>query len=139
MIESDLVLSNPDKVTFLIKDMLATMRKSIKISMNPLWVGKLDLNSVNHFPFPQVNKSYFEHPEKGNQVDINFTRKFIEMQLRPSKGKTHFFPKLRGEEKKLVIPPMLLIFCNLVELSRLRENLILYMNETKMLEDVFNT
>jgi len=44
---------------FLVKDMLATLNKSFKKSMNPFWVANLDLHSVNHFPFPETPQDYF--------------------------------------------------------------------------------
>ena len=35
------------------------------------------------------------------------------------------------------MPPMLVVFCNLVEVIRLREDLILHMSETVMLQDIY--
>ena len=57
LIESDLIMSNADKMSFLIKDLVAGLNKTFKKSMNPFIVAKLDLTSINHFPFPQMKQS----------------------------------------------------------------------------------
>ena len=54
-----MVVSNPDKVVFLVKDMIATINKQFKKSMNPFWIAKMDLNSINHFAFPEMPSTYF--------------------------------------------------------------------------------
>ena len=71
-------MSNPDKLIFLVKDMVSSLNKQFKKSMNPFWVAKLDLHSINNFNFPDLKKTYFE--EKGEQ-DSNFNRKFTELQV----------------------------------------------------------
>jgi hypothetical protein len=62
---------------FIVKDMVSTLSKSFKKSMNPFWVAKLDLHSVNHFSFPEIKLSYFKDKQR-NEEDINFNRRFIE-------------------------------------------------------------
>ena len=57
--------------------MIATLNKSFKKSLNPFWIAKLDINSINHFPFPEMKQSYFSS-EKGNKNDVGFDRNFIE-------------------------------------------------------------
>jgi hypothetical protein len=54
LIESDLITGNPDKILFLVKDMLSGFKKTYKKNLNPLLIAKLDLNSINHFPFPDM-------------------------------------------------------------------------------------
>lgn len=76
------MVSNPDKIIFLVKDMIATLNKTFKKSLNPFWIAKLDLNSINHFPFPEMQKSYFTG-ERGDRSDVGFDRNFIEIQLKP--------------------------------------------------------
>lgn len=48
-----------------------------------------------------------------------------------------FFPKLKEDDRRVNVPPMLLIFCNLVEVMRLRESLILTLTETMALQDIY--
>lgn len=68
-------MANPDKLLFLVKDMISTLNKQFKKSMNPLWIGKLDLHSVNHFSFPELKKTFFKEEDTR---DLNLTRKFTE-------------------------------------------------------------
>ena len=104
--------------------------------MNPFWVAKLDYHSISNFNFPDLKQAYFE--EKGEQ-DANFNRKFTELQVQAKQGQAaHFFPKLRDDDKKIHAPPLLLVFCNLVELLRMRESLILTLSESHTLESCFN-
>lgn len=77
LIESDLVAGNPDKIMFLVKDMMAGFNKTFKKNINPLLIAKLDLNSINHFSFPDIPQSYFSGP-KGDLHDVSFDRNFIE-------------------------------------------------------------
>lgn len=140
LIESDLVMANPDKLVFLVKDMIAQLNKQYKKSMNQLLVAKLDLNTINHFPFQKLPLSYFQDKSSGggDQHDVAFSRKFIETQLRPKQGQAHFFPKLRDDEKNVNVPPSVLVFCNLADLLRMREALIMQLADTKVLEEIFD-
>ena len=137
MIESDLVAGNPDKILFLVKDMMAQLNKNFKKNINPMLIGKLDFNSINHFPFPDVPTSYFT--EKGDQHDVSFDRNFIETQLKKKDKGSHFFPKIREEDKMIQVPPMLLVFCNLIELLKMRECLIVNVIETLTLDECFSS
>ena len=62
--------------------MVATLNKSYKNGLNPLWVAKLDLNSINHFSFPEINHDYFQNGQ-GGQTDIQFSRSYIDIQVKP--------------------------------------------------------
>jgi hypothetical protein len=54
-------VGNPDKIIFLVKDMISTMNKSFKKSLNPFFIANLDLNSINHFSFPDIPIDYFKN------------------------------------------------------------------------------
>lgn len=104
--------------------------------MNPFWIARMDLNSMNHFAFPDIPSTYFRDHDV---VDVNFSRNFTETQLQAKSNHqaAHFFPRLKDDDKKINAPPMLLVFCNLVELLRMREDLILSLTETQVLEECF--
>lgn len=51
----------------------------------------------------------------------------------------HFFPKLREGQSKLVVPPQLLMYCNLIEALRMREELIIQVAETDTLTTYFKS
>jgi hypothetical protein len=66
------------------------------------------------------------------------TSVLIVTSSKPKNNHSHFFPKLREDDKSIIIPPMLLIFCNLIELLKMRECLILNVIDTVSLEECFN-
>lgn len=137
-IESDLVMGSSDKLAFLAKDMVANFSRSLVTILNPVLVGKMDLNAVNAFQFPRVPRSFFLPGGSGGGEDVNWSRSFIELQLRPQKQTTHFFPRLKEDETKVEMPPSLLLYCNLAELLRLREQLILGMADTLILTESYD-
>lgn len=65
-------------MVFLVKDMISSFNKSTKRMMNPFLVGKLDLSTINHFPFPKVDSNYFKDENKGDKKDVLFTRNYID-------------------------------------------------------------
>ena len=104
--------------------MVSSLSKSAKKKLNPIWIAKLDLNTVNHFSFPDITMDFFKKGQ-GSNTDVQFSRSYIDTQLRPKQKSSHFFPKLRDDDRNINVPPMLLIFCNLIEVLRIREQLIL--------------
>ena len=74
-----------------------------------------------------------------NCLDVNFSRNFIETQLQSSSApQARFFPKLREDDRRINAPPMLIVFCNLLEVLRLRESLIVALSESTALQEIFN-
>jgi hypothetical protein len=123
---------------FLIKDMVGHLSRTYKRNLNPFFLAKLDLFTISHFQFPEIAKQAMMNQKLG-RLDVSFTRDFIETQLQSGGAQARFFPKLREDDRRVNVPPMLLIFCNLVEVMRLREHLILNITETVALEDIYNT
>ncbi len=70
-------MSSPDKLMFLIKDMIAHLSRTYKKNINPFFVTKMDLYTVNHFQFPDIPKTAMFNT-KLKKLDVNFTRNFIE-------------------------------------------------------------
>ena len=130
-------MQSPDKITFLIKDMVGHITRTYKKNINPFFVSKLDLYTIHHFAFPDIAKSTMQNAKLG-RLDVNFSRDFIETQLQSGGAQARFFPKLREDDRRVNVPPMLLVFCNLVEVMRLREYLILNVTETVALQDIYN-
>ncbi len=125
-----------DKMMFLIKDMVANLTHSYKKTLNPFIVAHLDMFTVKNFEFPHMGKELFVRSQK---LDVNFNRNFIETQLSSNSKGNRFFPKLREDERKVNVPSMMHLFCNLLEVLRYRENLIQAMSETVVLGEVFDS
>ena len=48
-------MAAPDKIMFMIKDMVAHLSRTFKKNLNPFYVSKLDLYSVHYFNFPEIS------------------------------------------------------------------------------------
>ena len=137
-VENDMIMSSPDKLMFLIKDMIAHLSTGFKRTLNPFLVSKMDLTTVTHFQFPEIAKLTMMGSTQ-SKLDVNFTRNFIETQLQSSAApQARFFPKLREDDRRVNVPPMLLVFCNLLEVLRLRESLVVALSESSALQDIFS-
>lgn len=49
--------------------------------MNPFLIGKLDLGTINNFPFPKIEPNYFEG--RGNMKDVPFSKNYVDTQIKP--------------------------------------------------------
>jgi len=76
-LENDMIMQSPDKLMFLIKDMVGHIQKTYKKNINPFFVSKLDLFTINNFQFPEIAKSTMMNSAFG-RLDVNFSREFIE-------------------------------------------------------------
>lgn len=74
-------MSSPDKMMFLVKDMISQLARIYKKNLNPFFISKLDLFTVNYFPFPDMPKALMMNKQL-KRLDVNFSRNFIETQLR---------------------------------------------------------
>ena len=52
-LENELIMSSPDKLMFLVKDMVAHLSRTYKKNLNPYFASKLDLYSIHNFTFPE--------------------------------------------------------------------------------------
>ncbi len=76
-LENDMIMQSPDKLMFLIKDMIGHIQKTYKKNINPFFVSKLDLYTINNFQFPEISRSSMMDASLG-RLDVNFSRDFIE-------------------------------------------------------------
>ncbi len=91
LIENDLITQSPDKITFLIKDMVGHITRTFKKNINLFFLSKLDLFTLYHFTFPDITKSTMQNVKLG-RLNMNFSRDFIETQLQSGGAQAWFFP-----------------------------------------------
>jgi len=84
-LENELIMASPDKMMFLIKDMVSHLTRAYKKHLNPFLIARLDLNvsidfnqqTIDHFEFQDI--SLHEMVDRfSNKLDVNFTKNFIE-------------------------------------------------------------
>lgn len=51
-VEDETIVGNSDKMVFYIKEFVAHLQKNPKSEINPFYISKLDLETVNFFDFP---------------------------------------------------------------------------------------
>ena len=59
-IENDMIMSSPDKLMFIIKDMIAHLTRTYKKNLNPFFVSKLDFLTVHNFQFQDMLKEQMQ-------------------------------------------------------------------------------
>ncbi|CDW83349.1 UNKNOWN [Stylonychia lemnae] len=139
-IEDETIVGNADKLTFYAKDMVSHLAKCLKPNINPFLISKLDVETINFFDYPQQSKEqnpYLKAPLLLRE-DMDVSLKIAENHARPSAGSyQRFFPQLKELMRKINIPPMLQIYCNTVELLRLRQELLFAVSESMLLQEVY--
>lgn len=50
-LEDESIVGNPDKLTFYVKDLVSHLTKSLKPNINPFFIGKLDIETINFYDF----------------------------------------------------------------------------------------
>lgn len=61
-LEDESIIGNSDKINFYIKDFITHLEKTTKKNVNPFYIGKLDIETIQNFDF-QITSSN-EHPFK---------------------------------------------------------------------------
>ena len=133
-LEDETIIGNSDKINFYIKDFLIHLEKTPKQNLNPFYIAKLDIDSIQHFEFPQVPAN--EHPflREVPYLQENFNAQLKQAQQREKFGIHSNFSKFQSQiveyQKRIKIPSMLTLYCNSIEVMRLRQELVLAITET---------
>ena len=132
-------MGNSEKIVFHIHDMMSNLDKAEKNNLNPFIISKLDLDTIAHFDFPQIAKDQNQYllkaqdrPTPHNDFDVAV--KIAENNSKTSTAaQSRYFSQLKEYMRKVHVPSMLHLYCNTVELLRLRQELMAAMSESKVL------
>ena len=50
-LEDESIVGNPDKLTFYVKDFISHLQKVMKPNIDPFYISKLDIETINFFDF----------------------------------------------------------------------------------------
>ena len=67
-LEDETIVGNPDKISFYMKDLVAHLTKTLKQNIDPFYIGKLDVETINFFDFPAVPNE--AHPFRSFQPQL---------------------------------------------------------------------
>ena len=113
-------------------------------NIDPYIAGHWNLDTIENFDFIDVRQL-----EEDPLLDSNLTLDaMFKKGIHISQAATKFQSKIRQEEKiksnlknklrfKVQMPSLLFFYCNIVEVLRLRENLIKMANETVILSQIY--
>ena len=156
LLEEDFYMANSDKILFMMKEFKAEMDPAnLYRTANPLVVSKLDIKSVGNYNFPRINMaevsaSLQDAPKKDNDMIV---RRMIELardscarQLLDKRDRVEqscdddddAFETVLGKDDKIVrSPSMMKMACNMMEVIRVREELINRISECNTLTQVY--
>jgi len=162
LLEEDFYVGSSDKLVFTMKEFKAEMDPINLYKMaDPLVVSKLDIRSVMNYNFPRINLSEVRKSLDagknlaspfGNESDNErIVRRMIELaknsaarQLLEKSDKIQDklnydddFEHIKENDKTVRSPSMMRIACNLLEVLRLREELIVRASECAILEKIY--
>ena len=140
-VEEETIVGNSDKISFYMKDLVSHLSKTMKQNIDPFYIGKLDIETINFFDFPELQVE--EHPFKSFipsiKEDFSTIVRIAEIKTRQNESTyQRFFPQLKEYMRKINIPSMLTLSCNAVELLRLRQELLFAMSECALLTEVYD-
>lgn len=147
-LEEDFYLGNADSLIFALKDFKADLEPdNLYKRANPLLVAKLDIKSVNNFNFPRITQHDVVKDMTAEDIQtssIKIVARMIDMAKksvsRPRVVLEDEFSDSDDEQdikEKVKAPSMMRMCCNMLEVLRLREQLIARLHETAILQKVY--
>ena len=158
LIEEDFYLANSDKILFAMKEFKAEMDPTnLYKTANPLVVSKLDINSVKNYNFPRINMSDVgeslkfdknkENKDSQENTNDEVVRRMIELardsvarqlldkwdKIEDECDDDEDSERKTAEDKVVRSPSMMRMACNILEIIRIREELILRISECNVL------
>ena len=127
LIEDDDLVGSSDKMIFYTKE-LKLGQQDEGAAHNPFVVGKLDMKNLEAFNFDRfANYIGPTDPRGGEDQAARIARV-------NKKNFGRFFPKLHERANLLTLPSLLVLNCNTVELLRLRQVLVMTLEQVFQLE-----
>lgn len=143
---------------FLMRDLSSSLNSGEPKYINPFLIGKLDLETIKFFKFPssrglKARKYGRKHTNDDGKTDPYTDTKFftteemanmIQMQAEQDKKQTEkdisadYFKVETQNSRRINSPKNLYLYCNLMELLRLRNVLLRLVSETKELEMIYH-
>ena len=135
-------MGNPDKILFYLKDMVSHLEKTTKPNINPFLIGKLDIETINFFDFPATTKENNPYLRKDAnsylKEDMETSVKVADQNSKQNVAAyQRFFPTLKEYMRKVNTPSMLTLYCNSMEMLRLRHLLLHAISESVLLAEVY--
>ena len=150
-VEDESVIGNPDKMVFYAKEMLSSLTMAPKQLLNPYLVAKLNVNTVNYYEFPKMPKSqnkyllqFQDGVKPADWVVLMHKQALVDAGKRKGQDKSinieHMIATTGlniASTRNVDVPSLLQTYCNMVELMRLRHEIILAVSECTVLQQIY--
>lgn len=161
-LEEDFYIGNSDKIVFTMKEFKAEMDpNNLYKSADPLVVSKLDMKSVKNYNFPRINMNdvrvALEDPtdlvsKYGTETaNDKIVRRMIDLakssaarqllnksdKIQDSIDYDDDYEHISVDDKTVRSPSMMRMACNMMEVIRLREELIQRVSECNILTKIY--
>lgn len=132
-------MGNSEKMIFFAKELLAEITNQPKHLLDPFVIARLDLETIEYFNFPDTDADLNKYVMRRNGV---LGAQYMEMmekeaitRMAKEKVKIKIPASLNANvtnygQRRVQTPSMLQTYCNMIELVRLRNELILTASET---------
>ena len=136
-------MGNSEKLIFYAKEMIADLSNKPKHLVDPFLVSKLDIQTINFFEFPKVKYELNKYTMRKNGIAGAEYMAMSEKEAitriakdKINKGVSEILGGKVGDvlnRRNIFVPSLLQTYLNMVELHRLRNELILAASETSIL------
>lgn len=143
LIEDESIMGNSEKIIFYAKEMISDLTNKPKHLLDPFLISKLDIQTINFFEFPKLNQELNKYTMRKNGIAGAEYMALAEKEAitkiaknKSSKGVSEILGGKVGDvlnRRNVNVPNMLQTYLNIVELQRLRNELILAVSETNIL------
>lgn len=129
----------PDKMIYLAKEMKSFASNDKAENMDPFLAGHLNLDTIENFTFKDPAKEEEDLFNEESKLAPGFRSKVREEEkLRAgNKNAEEKMKKLKALRQTVHMPSLLFFYCNMVEIVRLREELIKAVIETNILDNLY--
>ena len=146
-VEDEQIMGNSEKMIFYAKEMLAELTSKPKHLVDPFLMAKLDIQSINFFDFPRTKMELNKYTMRKNGISgaeyMALSEKEAITKIAKNKTTGGVSEILGGKvgdvlnRRNIGVPSMLQTYLNMIELHRLRNELILAASETAILQEVY--
>lgn len=147
-VEDETIMGNSEKIIYYCKETIANLTHQSPKLLDPFMVSKLDVNSISFHEFLKIPAKQNKYTEvaNGNATAASWIIKAEKdlvagMAKKKGAGQTVNIANLVANsgvsKRNIEVPSLLEIYCNLCELTRLRNEIILAASETCVLKKVY--
>ena len=146
-LEDEQIMGNSEKLIFYAKEMIADLSNKPKHLVDPFLVSKLDIQTINFFEFPKIKYEYNKYTMRKNGIAGAEYMAMSEKEAitriakdKTNKGVSEILGGKVGDvlnRRNIFVPSLLQTYLNMVELHRLRNEIMLAASETAILQEVY--